>query len=51
MSKIVTVFTVAAGKTAKVRRTINHSPGFSGVQRGENGEPDTQVPAGGFLTG
>ncbi|WP_306054897.1 hypothetical protein [Natronococcus wangiae] len=51
MSKIMSVLTTAAGITAKARRTINHSPQFSGVQRGENGRPDTQVPAGGFLTG
>ncbi|MFC4436167.1 MULTISPECIES: hypothetical protein [Natrialbaceae] len=51
MSKIMSVLTTAIGITAKVRRTIDHSPRFSGVQGGEDGRPDTQIPAGGFLTG
>lgn len=51
MSKIMAVLATVTGFGAKARRTINHSPGFSGVQKGESGRPETSVPAGGFLTG
>ncbi|ELY59156.1 hypothetical protein C491_07441 [Natronococcus amylolyticus DSM 10524] len=35
----------------KVRRAIDNSPEFTGVQTSDNGRPEAQAPAGGILTG
>lgn len=48
MSKIMTVLT----STAKVKRTIDHSPTFPDpATEGRNGRPARRIPVGGFLTG
>ncbi|MFC4540893.1 hypothetical protein ACFO5R_02990 [Halosolutus amylolyticus] len=51
MSKILAIVATYTSIGAKVQRTIEHSPEFSGVQKSETGRPDRQAPAGGFLTG
>ncbi|SEW25536.1 hypothetical protein [Natrinema salifodinae] len=51
MSKILAILAAHTKFGAKVQRTIEHSPSFSGVQTSETGRPDTQAPAGGILTG
>ncbi|EMA29340.1 hypothetical protein [Halobiforma nitratireducens] len=51
MSKALAILSSYSGIAAKTQRTIEHSPDFSGVQTSDRGQPDRQVPAGGFLTG
>jgi len=51
MSKVLAILATHTKAGAKVQRTIEHSPSFSGVQTSENGRPETQVSPGGFLTG
>ncbi|WP_176548144.1 hypothetical protein [Natrinema sp. CBA1119] len=51
MSNILAILATHTKAGAKVQRTIEHSPSFSGVQTSENGRPETQVSPGGFLTG
>ncbi|MGQ3412748.1 hypothetical protein [Natrinema versiforme] len=51
MSKILAVLAAHTKFGAKVQRTIEHSPSFSGVQTSDDGRPATQVSPGGFLTG
>ncbi|WP_247003575.1 hypothetical protein [Halosolutus gelatinilyticus] len=51
MSKTLTILAAHTRIGAKVQRTIEHSPEFSGVQRSETGRPERQVAPGGFLTG
>ncbi|WP_222915374.1 hypothetical protein [Natrinema sp. SYSU A 869] len=51
MSKILAILAAHTETGAKVQRTIEHSPSFSGVQTSDNGHPETQVSPGGFLTG
>jgi hypothetical protein len=51
MSKVSSILATHTAVGAKVRRTIEHSPSFSGVQTSDDGRPETQAPAGGFLTG
>ncbi|SDR28342.1 hypothetical protein [Natronobacterium texcoconense] len=51
MSKLLTILATYSRIGAKAKRTIEHSPEFSGVQTSENGRPERQAPAGGFLTG
>ncbi|SEQ80530.1 hypothetical protein [Natrinema salaciae] len=51
MSKILAILASTTKTGAKVQRTIEHSPSFSGVQTTDTGRPQTQVSPGGFLTG
>ena len=51
MSKILSILMAQTRVGAKVQRTIEHSPEFSGVQTSDTGRPDRQVSPGGFLTG
>lgn len=51
MSKLMTLLTNYSRIGTRARRTIDNSPEFSGVQTSENGRPERQAPAGGFLTG
>lgn len=51
MSKIMAVLATHSGIAAKAQRAVEHSPEFSGVQTSDRGQPDRQIPAGGFLTG
>ncbi|WP_226004883.1 hypothetical protein [Natrinema salinisoli] len=51
MSKILAILATYTNTAAKVQRTIDHSPSFSGVQTSDDGQPETRVSPGGFLTG
>ncbi|MFC4248699.1 hypothetical protein ACFOZ7_17500 [Natribaculum luteum] len=52
MSKISTILVTGVRTYAKVQRTIEHSPDFSGPQtNSRDGRPGRSLPAGGFLTG
>ncbi len=51
MSKILSTLAAQTSIGMKVKRTIDASPEFSGVQRSDTGRPDRQISPGGFLTG
>ncbi|WP_175607278.1 hypothetical protein [Natrinema saccharevitans] len=51
MSKMIAILATHTKTGAKVQRTIDHSPSFTGVQTSDDGRPATQVSPGGFLTG
>ncbi|AFO55655.1 MULTISPECIES: hypothetical protein [unclassified Natrinema] len=51
MSKLLAILATHSDTAAKVRRTIEHSPSFSGVQTSDDGQLEARVSPGGFLTG
>ncbi|ELY79130.1 hypothetical protein [Natrinema gari] len=51
MSEILAILAAYTKTGTKIQRTIDHSPSFSGVQTSDDGQPETRVSPGGFLTG